>query len=475
MNNEERIEQAETQRALMVPYTAIADEMVPNLSLSIRGYDALEPVNLHALAKAKEMVDDENTIIAPIGGIVQLGNSEYGSGFLVDDLAPIKTMNAGVHHVSTVNHDQIPIMIDEQPAERHDGEKEFDFGRIPAYIDYKSSVLGQAKPEEQVLSVPAWQFIKYMLLNEDSAYPAEVNHHLYTNLAFLRRAWCEKDTRFIQLLPYIFFWKLVGDEIHIFVYQRGKGVGEGRLAGGCSIGVGGHVNPLDFLSTQTKLSKISTPSGPDVHSIRTSRMLCEGFWTGILNNFLREGGEEIAIEMNTEEGMVPMDLTNFISGEAAKEGKTMERWLYDRTTFFLDYAASDVEKVHLAMMIGVQVPENFELRTNEEELLDVGFTKLTDLYVDDINKTLPTRLECWSRSIVDSIYETIQFTEQNKAKDWFINSQMVRESMRSEGTHPINPEAIASIPKEDRWKIGTIAGSFNEAYRFYSMNAYVRV
>jgi predicted NUDIX family phosphoesterase len=474
MNNEQRIEQAETQRALIVPRAAIAEEMVPNLSLSIRGYDALEPVNLKALAVAKEMTDDENTIIAPIGGIVHIGHSAYGSGFTVDDLVPIRTQVAGLPS-SIVEFDQIPIMIDEQPTERHDPEKEYDFGRLPAYIDYKSSVIGQAKPEEQVLSVPAWQFIKYMLLSEDGSYPAEVNHHLYTNLAFLRRAWCEKDTRFLQLLPYIFFWKLVGDEIHIFVYQRGKGVGEGRLAGGCSIGVGGHVNPLDFLSTQTKLSKISTPSGPDVHSIRTSRMLCEGFWTGILSNFLREGGEEVSIEMKTENGTAPVELTNFIAGEAAKEGKTMEKWLFDRTTFFLDYAAGDVEKVHLAMMIGVQVPEDFEIRTNEEELLDVGFTKLTDLYVDDINKTLPTRLECWSRTIVDSIYETIRFTEQNKAQDWFVTSKMVRESMRDEGTHPINPEAIAKIPKEDRWKIGTIAGSFNEAYRFYSMNAFVRV
>lgn len=58
---------------------------------------------------------------------------------------------------------------------------------------------------------------------------------------FLPRAVAEHDPAFKQLIPYqLFCWA-----DRFFVYQRGGGVGEGRLAGRFSLGIGGHINSGD--------------------------------------------------------------------------------------------------------------------------------------------------------------------------------------------------------------------------------------
>lgn len=61
------------------------------------------------------------------------------------------------------------------------------------------------------------------------------------NQYFLPRSRAENDPAFKQLIPYQLFRR--GN--HFFVYQRGKAVGEGRLAGKLSLGIGGHINLQD--------------------------------------------------------------------------------------------------------------------------------------------------------------------------------------------------------------------------------------
>ncbi|MFZ5764066.1 MAG: phosphoesterase [Thermodesulfobacteriota bacterium] len=58
---------------------------------------------------------------------------------------------------------------------------------------------------------------------------------------FLPRSVAEHDPDFKQLIPYqLFCWAN-----RFFVYQRGGGVGEERLAGRFSLGIGGHINSVD--------------------------------------------------------------------------------------------------------------------------------------------------------------------------------------------------------------------------------------
>ena len=58
---------------------------------------------------------------------------------------------------------------------------------------------------------------------------------------FLPREQAEQDPACKQIIPYQLF--VCSD--HFFVYQRGGGVGEQRLSGRCSLGIGGHINHQD--------------------------------------------------------------------------------------------------------------------------------------------------------------------------------------------------------------------------------------
>ncbi|HEX9135947.1 MAG TPA: hypothetical protein VF905_03245 [Nitrospirota bacterium] len=465
MSLEERMEDVDNERVLITPRIAL-DKLADNLPVSARAYSQLAPVNHEAIKNAAAQQDGAEFVMTPIGGRVPIGSSAAGAmGDVRQIPAPPPWDNA------VIDYNQFPIMIDEKPAAEHDGTKEMDFGRMPNYNDYKDSVAGQEKPVEQVLAVPAWDFLSQILNPAGEAFPPDLHNQVYSNLAYIRRGWCEKDERFIQLLPYITFWKRSGDRIQLFTYQRGKGVGEERLAMNCSVGVGGHINPIDFLSLQGRMTNIPTSSNFEFNAI-TSSMLCESFWSGILLNVFREGDEEVKIT-DTESGEV-IGLSDFMMKAALAEKTNLEYWLHNRTTFFLDFKATEVERHHLAMSIAIELPQHYDVVTNEAELIDVGFRDLEELWLDNDAETLPTRLEHWSRSVVDSLYDTIQFLKDHATEDIMLTSKFVRESMRSTGNHPVTAAAVAKIDPTDRWKIGTLAGSFSEEYRFYSLNAFVR-
>lgn len=58
---------------------------------------------------------------------------------------------------------------------------------------------------------------------------------------FLPRSQAEHDPAYKQLIPY----QLFCSHNRLFVYQRGGGVGEQRLSGRLSVGIGGHINTGD--------------------------------------------------------------------------------------------------------------------------------------------------------------------------------------------------------------------------------------
>jgi predicted NUDIX family phosphoesterase len=55
----------------------------------------------------------------------------------------------------------------------------------------------------------------------------------------------EKNENFKQLIPYCVIKKKLANEDIFLAYQRSKGGGESRLHGNWSVGVGGHINPID--------------------------------------------------------------------------------------------------------------------------------------------------------------------------------------------------------------------------------------
>lgn len=58
------------------------------------------------------------------------------------------------------------------------------------------------------------------------------------------RDWLEKDPTFLQLIPYCL---IVDENNDILAYVRKKGGGEAKLFDKLSVGVGGHINPEDFV------------------------------------------------------------------------------------------------------------------------------------------------------------------------------------------------------------------------------------
>lgn len=58
---------------------------------------------------------------------------------------------------------------------------------------------------------------------------------------FMARPLAEKDPGFKQLIPYV----LMTCEGRYLTYVRGKRAGETRLVGNRSMGIGGHINPVD--------------------------------------------------------------------------------------------------------------------------------------------------------------------------------------------------------------------------------------
>ena len=61
------------------------------------------------------------------------------------------------------------------------------------------------------------------------------------HMQFLPRALAENDPSYKQLIPYCVF-RHAGEVFH---YCRGSGIGEGRLLGRRSVGVGGHISRAD--------------------------------------------------------------------------------------------------------------------------------------------------------------------------------------------------------------------------------------
>lgn len=60
-------------------------------------------------------------------------------------------------------------------------------------------------------------------------------------LRFMPRSQAEADPEYKQLIPYV----IMAHENKYLTYIRGKRAGETRLVGNRSIGIGGHINPVD--------------------------------------------------------------------------------------------------------------------------------------------------------------------------------------------------------------------------------------
>jgi predicted NUDIX family phosphoesterase len=151
---------------------------------------------------------------------------------------------------------------------------------------------------------------------------------------FMDRAAAEEDPSHKQLIPYCIF--RCGDRI--LHYTRGKSGGESRLHAKISVGVGGHVNPVDMDGGKT---------GPDAYHAAVTR--------------------EIEEELD-----LPEDHQH-------------------RIIALLNDESNSVGQVHLGIVHLIDLKSD-SVRSREDALADLGFTPL-----DELNGPLMERLETWSQ------------------------------------------------------------------------------
>ncbi len=192
-------------------------------------------------------------------------------------------------------------------------------------------------PIEQVLVIPT---AVLMELGPFSGFTDRVDHYLPAILAcdqlmFAPRPAMENDPDYKQLIPYVLLRHRDSDgKTSCFRYTRGSGGGENRLHARQSLGIGGHINPVD-----------STGGG-------------DRYIAGMN----RELEEEVAID--------------------SPYAQTAAGLIYDDTT--------EVGRVHLGI-VHVFDLDRPAVTAREADLADGGFIDLADLRAGS------ERLETWSQ------------------------------------------------------------------------------
>jgi predicted NUDIX family phosphoesterase len=125
--------------------------------------------------------------------------------------------------------------------------------------------------EEQILVVPTRLFHE---LGRFQGFCGDANTYTRVlldprNIVFKPRSSVENDASFKQLIPYMLFCHTdAAGRTSVFRYVRGKGMGEKRLHGRASVGIGGHLSSIDA-------SDAGSCDGVDVYHAGMQRELNE--------------------------------------------------------------------------------------------------------------------------------------------------------------------------------------------------------
>ena len=160
---------------------------------------------------------------------------------------------------------------------------------------------------------------------------------------FIPRSQAEADPTYKQLIPYV----VMTCDGHVLSYVRGKRAGEKRLVGQRSIGIGGHINPIDDLP-----------------------LFNTDFRDAYLEAVAREVAEEVCVDANHE----------------------------DRIVGLINDDSNEVGKVHLGVVHHWRLDAP-KVTRREQMITQLGFMSPAALHnVEDT-------LETWSRLCLDRIDE----------------------------------------------------------------------
>jgi len=169
-------------------------------------------------------------------------------------------------------------------------------------------------------------------------------------LSFMLRSQAETDPAYKQLIPYV----IMTHDGKYLSYVRGRRAGESRLVGNRSIGIGGHINPVD-----DELPLFSVD-----------------FRETYLTAFEREVAEEVSVEANHT----------------------------DRIVALLNDESNEVGQVHLGIV------HYWTLDSSKVGKREQMITQMTFMSIDELQDVRDS-LETWSQLCLDSLGEMAKSEE----------------------------------------------------------------
>jgi len=160
---------------------------------------------------------------------------------------------------------------------------------------------------------------------------------------FMPRSQAEKDPSFKQLIPYV----IMNYQDKFLSYIRGSRAGEKRLVGNRSIGIGGHINPVDDMPL---------------------------FNAGFYETYLAAVEREVAEEVNVETGHT------------------------DRIVALLNDDSNEVGQVHLGIVHYWTLDEP---KVSKREQM---ITQMSFMTIDELQKVKDS-METWSQLCFDGLAE----------------------------------------------------------------------
>ena len=169
-------------------------------------------------------------------------------------------------------------------------------------------------------------------------------------LKFMPRTRAEKDPSYKQLIPYV----IMSCNHSFLSYVRGRRAGETRLVGLRSIGIGGHINPVDDMP----LFKEELPEASYMRAVE------------------REVKEEVVVEANYT----------------------------DRIVAFLNDESNEVGSVHLGIV------HHWTLDSAKVSKREQMITQMAFMTIDEL-RDVRDSMETWSQLCLDGLDEMAKSTE----------------------------------------------------------------
>jgi predicted NUDIX family phosphoesterase len=172
-----------------------------------------------------------------------------------------------------------------------------------------------------------------------------------------RRHELETNEDFGQLLPYV----VLRQGQKVFVYERTKMVGEQRLAGKSSVGIGGHVDLSDIMETNGVIDVMATLAFA------------------------------VARELNEEIVFVAADGSRATTKDLRDAGFNLAPMFKG----VINDTSDEVGRVHYGALFVMEVPDEFTPQCSEDELATRGMI--------DISALKTEVLENWSNIVIEHL------------------------------------------------------------------------